>query len=259
MEIGQIKELSEILNNARDKVQGTEQLSKLYQMTAKDAYQVQELGIAYRQKNGEKLVGLKMGLTSKAKREQMNLHSPLYGELTDVMQLTPKASTSLLPFIHPKIEPEVAYLVSEELSGRPTRQEVENACSAACVAMEILDSRYTEFKYFSFEDVVSDNSSSCLFVLGPWHEDFREIDMANLDLKIKVNGKEEYKGNTKAISGDPLMSVVELVHLLDKNQRSLPAGSIVLAGAATAAIPLKSGMLVETMIDKLGSVELSFS
>jgi len=216
-----------------------------------DAYAIQEAGIGMRERDGEKLIGIKMGLTSEAKRKQMDLDSPLYGELTDKMQIPNGGNYNLSPQIHPKIEPEVAFLIGNELKGNVSREDVLAATTEIYPCMEILDSRYKQFKYFSMEDVISDNSSSSHFVLGPGLKDFRHLDLANLNLEMKVNGEVVQSGNTSAISGDPVVSVIQLCELLMERKRCIPAGTIVLAGAATIAVQLEEGMTVELEMEGL--------
>jgi 2-oxo-3-hexenedioate decarboxylase len=131
---------------------------------------------------------MKMGLTSEAKRKQMNLDSPVYGVLTDRMQVPAGGVFRLRGFIHPKIEPEIAFRTSRELRGKISREEALDACSSAMAAMEILDSRYVDFKYFSLPDVVADNSSSCMFVLGTAERPPRELDLLHLGRPGAVGG-----------------------------------------------------------------------
>ena len=220
----------------------------------RDAYVVQALGLAFREKNGEALVGWKMGLTSEAKRQQMNLHSPLYGGLTDKMALEDGGEFQLKNSIHPKVEPEVAFLMGEDLSYPTTREKALEAVSAVCPALEILDSRYKQFKYFSLQDVIADNSSSSHFVLGNWREDFSEINLADLAMEMTINGETAGEGNSNAISGDPIISVVQLVELLHENGQTLKAGQVVLAGGATSAVALEPNMKVQLEVEGLGSV-----
>lgn len=254
----QIKDVSDKLCNARTSGQPVEQFSEtIKEFSRQEAYQIQENGIAFRVAQGEKKIGLKMGLTSEAKRKQMNLDAPLYGELTDKMQVENGGTYKMQGQIHPKIEPEVAFYIDKELSGSVTREEVLNACSGVYASLEILDSRYTQFKYFSMEDVISDNSSSSQFILGDKIEDFKEIDLTNLHMKMSVNGQIAHEGNSSAISGDPVVSVIQLCELLAERDRVLPAGSIVLAGAATAAVALEPGMNVELEVEKLGKISVS--
>lgn len=240
-----ISKWAQTLHKARLNKEPIEQISdKISEFKREDAYAIQEAGIGLRESDGEKLIGLKMGLTSEAKRKQMDLDSPLYGELTDKMEISNGSTYKLAPQIHPKIEPEVAFLISKELKGEVTREEVLDATSEVYPCMEILDSRYKQFKYFSMEDVISDNSSSSHFILGPALKDFKNLDLANLSLKMKVNGQVAEEGNTSAISGDPVISVIQLCELLQRRGRVLPAGTIVLAGAATIAVALEPGMEV---------------
>lgn len=225
-------------------------------LTRPDAYTIQEKQLKTRLAAGEKQIGWKMGLTSEAKRKQMNLDSPLYGFLTDRMQVTNGGSFSLVGKIHPKIEPEVAFWIKDELSGKVTREQVLKACGGVCACLEILDSRYEQFKYFSMEDVISDNSSSSDFVMGPWREDFHSLDLIHLSMSMFADGEVSQTGISSDISGDPAISVIQLCEMLAERGQTLQAGSIVLAGAATLAIPLTPGLKVELKVDGLKNVSV---
>lgn len=250
-------QIAKLLFEARTNVRPVTQLSKQgINLQRLEAYQVQEIGIHLREQAGEKRTGLKMGLTSEGKRKQMNLDSPLYGELTDKMQIAAGGKIDLAALIHPKIEPEIAFLMAHDLEGTVTREEVLNATAAVCACLEILDSRYEQFKYFSMEDVIADNSSSSHFVLGPWYKDFRNSDLRELNMKMSVNGTLAFTALSNEISGDPVVSVIELCRLLAQRGRKLPAGTIVLAGAATAAVALKPGMRVLLDVESLPSLNI---
>jgi 2-oxo-3-hexenedioate decarboxylase len=198
-----------------------------------------------------------MGLTSEAKRRQMNLDSPLYGFLTDKMQVPNQGLFSLQGHIHPKIEPEVAFWIKKDLQGAVTREQVLQACAGVCACLEILDSRYQQFKYFSMEDVIADNSSSSDFVMGPWREDFQSLNLQELKMQMFADNALVQEGVSKDISGDPVLSVVQLCELLAQRGQILKAGSIVLAGAATTAIELKPGLKVELQVDYLKPVSVT--
>jgi 2-oxo-3-hexenedioate decarboxylase len=187
----------------------------------------------------------------------MNLDSPLYGELTNLMQVAHNSKMNIAKLIHPKIEPEIAFLISKPLSGEVTREQVLSSCEAIASCMEILDSRYDQFKYFSMEDVIADNSSSSHFVVGPWVKDFTNIDLRELKMKMSIDGVIVQEGLSKEISGDPVSSVIELCRLLALRNRKLEAGQIVLAGAATAAVELKSGQKINLDVDQLPAVSIS--
>jgi 2-oxo-3-hexenedioate decarboxylase len=251
-------ELARHLEQARLETREVERLTlKHPELSLSDAYRIMNQGIDLRKARGERQIGLKMGLTSEAKRKQMNLDSPIYGVLTESMQLEEGASFSLKGKIHPKIEPEIAFVMRRELRGKVSAEEALQACSGVCAAMEILDSRYLNFKYFSLPDVVADNSSSSHFVLGRTVLSPQAANWAALEMSLEVNGKPAQSALSSAISGDPVNSIIELCALLDERGEALPAGSIVLAGAATQAVQLESGMKIRLSVQTLGTVTLT--
>src|SRR5437868_1013190 len=146
---------ADVLHGARLNHSPIGQISKeIATFSRSEAYAIQELQLKACLQSQETQVGWKMGLTSEAKRRQMNLDSPLYGFLTNQMQIADGGVFPLEGSIHPKIEPEIAFLTNKDLSGTVTREQVLAACGGIASALEILDSRYTEFKYFSMEDVI---------------------------------------------------------------------------------------------------------
>ena len=192
-----------------------ERLTASYpQLSAAEAYSIQDEGIRLRRGRGEKLIGLKMGFTSEAKRKQMNLGAPIYGVLTDRMRVEDGGVFELKGKIHPKIEPEIAFVMKHELKGRVSKDEAAAACGQVCAAMEILDSRFVGFKYFSLPYVVADNCSSSYFVLGRALHDATAIDVGDLRMSMEINGSVVQADSSKAISGHPLNSVVQLCELL---------------------------------------------
>lgn len=215
------------------------------------AYRVQERGIALRLSRGEKVVGYKMGLTSAAKRAQMNLGAPIYGVLTGAMRAGRELRVA--EGVHPKIEPEIAFVTSRDLRGKLSRAEALAACSGVAAALEVLDSRFVGFKYFSLPDVVADNCSSWRFVLGPVSP---PRDTGGLRMRMLVDGRVVQETDSNSISGHPIESLVQLAAMLDAHGRALPAGSIVLAGAATVAEPLRPGIEVSLEVETLGEVRV---
>lgn len=253
----QITDIASTLHNARIEGSSLKQFSaSITDFKRPDAYSIQEKGIEMRIEAGEKVIGLKMGLTSKEKRDQMNLDAPLYGVLTDKMQVLDEGEYKLAGSIHPKIEPEVAFFFKKELKGVVSREEVLEATEGVCAALEILDSRYEGFKYFSMEDVISDNSSSSHFILGPKLESFSDLALEDLSMKMFVNGELAKEGTSRAISSDPVVSIIEQAKLLSERGKSIPAGSFVLAGAATAAVNLEEGMDVVLEVSGLSKVSV---
>ena len=212
------------------------------------AYRVQERGVALRLARGEKIIGYKMGLTSAAKRAQMNLGVPIYGVLTDAMCVP--GELRVLDGVHPKIEPEIAFVTKRELSGNVDHDQAIDALEAVAPALEILDSRFVGFKYFSLPDVVADNCSSWKFVLGPLQ---KARATGGLRMRMSVDGKLAQEASSNDISGDPILSLLQLVAMLP---HPLPAGSIVLAGGATVAEPLRPGMTVSLQVEELGEMQV---
>lgn len=257
MNKNEIIETAKTLNEATMEIREIERLTITHpNLSLNDAYLIQDAGIAMRLARGEQQVGFKMGLTSKAKQEQMNLNTPIYGVLTDTMQVKEEEAFSLKYSIHAKIEPEIAFLIDKEIKGPASRNQIIEACSGVCAAMEILDSRFLNFKYFSLPDVVADNCSSSYFVLSNTVKKISDLDLANLEMDMKIDGETVQKASSREISGNPINSLIQLCEMLNARGLSLPAGSIVLAGAATQAVPLKPGTQILLSIENLGNVGL---
>lgn len=224
-------------------------------LALEDAYLVQDAGVALRTARGETVVGLKMGLTSRAKMAQMGVDAPIYGVLLDSMRLEDGGTVALAGRIHPKIEPEIAFVTARDLRGPVTVDEVLDACSGVAPAMEVIDSRYLNFE-FQLPDVVADNTSGSGFVVGALRPP-RSVDLADLRMTLSVDGEVVETGSSKEILGHPAESVAELCRMLHARGRHLPAGSVVLAGAATKAILLQPGRRYRLDVDGLGSTELT--
>jgi 2-oxo-3-hexenedioate decarboxylase len=223
-------------------------------ITLEDAYAVQKASMALRYARGERQVGIKMGFTSRAKMVQMGVHDMIWGRLTDGMIVEDGGPTSFRRYVHPRIEPEVAFLLKGRLAGTLTPMQALSAVEAIAPAMEIIDSRYQAFK-FSLTDVVADNSSSSGFVVGSWHRP--ELDFSNLGLVVTINGNPVLVGSTAAILGHPLRSLVAAARFAAEADEPLQPGWIVMAGGATHAETLAPGMWVECEIQSLGRVGFS--
>jgi 2-oxo-3-hexenedioate decarboxylase len=253
-----LESLAERLDRAMMEAREIERLTLAYPgLTLADAYLIQDAGIRKRILRGEKQIGFKMGLTSKAKQEQMNLRSPIYGVLTHQMEIQPKTPFSLHGKIHPKVEPEIAFILEKDIHGKVSFEEALEACSGVVPALEILDSRFLNFKYFSLPDVVADNCSSAYFLISDQILNPKDIDFSHLKMMLEINGKIVHEAYSNEISGHPLHSLVQLCEMLHDRDLILPKGSIVLAGAATQAVSLEEGMKVRLLVEKLGEVSFT--
>ncbi len=224
-------------------------------LTIDHAYTVQEASIARRLERGERLVGMKMGLTSRAKMEQMGVHEPIYGRLTSSMVLNDGEVIPLGRFIHARIEPEVAFLLNDDLRGPVSPAQALESVGGVCAALEIIDSRYRDFK-FTLPDVVADNTSAVAYVLGSTQVQAKKVNLGNLGIVMSVNGKIVETGTSAAIYEHPARSLAELANMLARRGQYLQAGQVVLAGGATAAIALNPGDHVRVEIDEIGSAEV---
>ena len=221
-------------------------------LSVEDAYRIQARSIERRVSRGERRVGIKMGLTSKAKMIQMGVSEVIWGRLTDAMRVDDGATIEMDRFVHPRCEPEIAFLIGKEIAGPVSMVEAQAAVAAIAPAIEIIDSRYEGFK-FSWTDVVADNASSSGFVVGAWRS--QPTDIANLGMVLRFDGRPVQIGSSAAILGQPFRALVEAFRLVSLAGERLMPGDIVLAGAATPAEALRPGLSVSLEVQNLGSVE----
>ncbi|NEA28145.1 2-keto-4-pentenoate hydratase [Actinomadura bangladeshensis] len=212
------------------------------------AYAVQRAGIERRRRRGERVVGVKMGFTSRAKMVQMGVDDVIWGLLTD--RMLAESSVDVSRLIHPRVEPEIAYLIGREVR---SPAEVESAVAGVAVGFEVLDSRYQDFK-FTLPDVIADNASAARFGYGAWHA---PRDLSNVGLLLEIDGRPVQAGSSAAILGDPARSLRAAARLALGAGMKLEPGWIVLAGAATAAVPLPKDAHVRVTGAGLGSVEVT--
>ena len=230
------------------------QLSESSSLSLAEAYDIQTASIARRLKRGEKRVGLKMGFTSKAKMVQMGVHDMIWGRLTDGMMVEDGGEIAIGHYVHPRVEPEIAFLMKAPLSGLVSPAQAMAAVGAVAPALEIIDSRYKDFK-FSLTDVVADNSSSSGFVVGPWSRPDQEL--ANLGMVMTFDGRPVQIGSSSAILGHPARSLAAASRMAAASGERLEAGWIVMAGGATAAEALRPGVYVQLEVQNLGTVSFS--
>ena len=250
----EITKLAKIVDDAARKARAIPQLSEKTKYSLDDAYDIQAAAIRRRLDRGEKRNGMKMGFTSRAKMIQMGLNDMIWGRLTDRMVVEDGGTISLKNYVHPRVEPEIAFLLKRPLGYPCTAADALAAVDGVAPAMEIIDSRYKNFK-FSLEDVVADNASSSSFVVGPWHRP--DTDLDNLGMVMEFNGRPVQIGSSAAILGQPVRSLVSAARLTTEAGERLEAGWIVMAGGATAAEALRSGIHVRNTVQGLGSVAFS--
>ncbi len=249
-------ETQQLADRVWEAVQSTTAISPLTdtnpELTVDAAYAIQEDILERHTRTGATIAAAKLGLTSRAKQQQMNVSEPLYGWLTDAMRVEGKAVVD--DYIQPRAEPEIAFMLSEELAGPDiTTAQIIAATEAVAPALDILDSRFAGYK-FMLADVAADNSSAAGFVLGAPVAPPSDLSVTgcifekNDDLVATAAGA--------AVMDHPAAAVAWFVRKLHERGRTLPAGMTVLAGAWTAAVPIATGDRLRATFDRIGSVEL---
>lgn len=237
------------LHGAAVEQSATQQLSELQNYTLAEAYKIQHELIAHRTAAGHPIVGVKMGFTSRAKMEQMGVDDMIIGQLTRDMWLDQDHPLVLSQCIHPRAEPEIAFRLSCDVDKPLNAEEVHACVDGVAAAVEVIDSRYQNFK-FSLEDVVADNCSSCAFALGPWCD--VPLGLNGLDMVLKFDGQVVDQGSSDAILEDPFEALAAATRLAYQHGIALKKGMVVLAGASTAAHFIESSKAVVTQVDGLG-------
>ena len=243
------------LDTAQRTATAISQLSASEDVGLDTAYATQHALIARRLARGERITGIKLGFTSQAKAQQMGVHDVIIGTLTDAMRLDDGAAFDRRSAIHPRIEPEVAYLLAADIDGSDIDRPLSEVVAAVAPALEIIDSRYRDFR-FSLADVVADNTSAAAYVIGPWTPFVQAGALDNRAVRLEVDGRIRATGSTAAILGDPGRAVAAAARLASRHGFTLRAGMVLLAGAATAAIPLPDHGMVEATITGLGRVTI---
>ena len=241
------------LDEASQNAESVTQISETQQLSLDDAYAVQSISLARRYQREEKYMGVKMGFTSKAKMEQMGVHDLIWGRLTDRMEYKEGEELDLASYIHPRVEPEIAFRISKELDTILDENNVMSYVDGVAIALEIIDSRYKDFK-FSLEDVIADNCSSAGYAIGEWHSP--DTDISKVQITLLFNEELKHEGMSDAILGNPWQSLFEASRLCMEYGETLGEGDVVLAGAATPAVHLIPSCIVSARTKELGSISI---
>ena len=228
------------------------------QMDFDDAYAIQDRILAAKLKGGARVAGYKAGLTSHAKMKQMGVSDPVFGFLVDEFTVADGGEVKVSELIHPKVEPEIAFVTRTELRGPGCNiASVLAASDIVLPGIEVIDSRYRDFK-FDVNSVIADNTSAVRFVVGGHAVDARSVDLRTTGIVLEKNGVPVALGAGAAVLGHPAAAVAMLVNHLGRRGKSLPAGSLVLSGGATEAVSVQAGDHVRLRVQGMGSVSLRF-
>ncbi|MFD3743375.1 2-keto-4-pentenoate hydratase [Nocardia sp. NPDC058633] len=224
-----------------------------------DAYEVQLLNIRRRLDDGGKVVGHKVGLSSKAMQQMMGVDEPDYGHLLADMEIYEDVPVDTSKFLLPRVEVEVGFVLGADLPGEDcTEADVLAATVAYAPSIELIDSRITDWK-IGLTDTISDNASSAGWVLGKARVAPADIDVTAIDAVLTRNGEVIAEGRSDAVLGDPAIAVAWLARKVARFGVRLKAGDIVLPGSCTRAIDARPGDAFHAQFTGLGSVRLNFA
>ncbi|MDD3765387.1 MAG: fumarylacetoacetate hydrolase family protein [Nevskiales bacterium] len=225
-----------------------------------DAYRVSLQFLRRRTAEGERVVGKKIGVTSKAVQDMLGVHQPDFGFLLDSMQVDNGAVVSLAQagLIQPRAEGEIAFVLKKDLQGPGvTEADVIDATDYVCPCFEIVDSRIHDWK-IRIQDTVADNASCGVFVLGPDRVDPRSLDLAAVAMDIRRNGEHIASGLGSAVQGHPATAVAWLANTLGRFDIPFLAGEIILSGSLAPLIPITPGDRFEMSLAGIGSAAIGF-
>ncbi len=223
-----------------------------------DAYEIQLINIRQRVAEGARVVGHKVGLSSKAMQQMMGVDEPDYGHLLDEMEVFQDVPVKARRYLYPRVEVEVGFILAEDLPGAEcTEDDVLAATAAFAPSIELIDTRITDWK-IALCDTIADNASSAGFVLGTPRVSPTDIDIKGIDAVLTRNGEVVAKGRSDAVLGNPVTAVAWLARKVDSFGVRLHKGDIVLPGSCTRAIDARPGDQFVAEFDGLGSVRLTF-
>jgi 2-oxopent-4-enoate/cis-2-oxohex-4-enoate hydratase len=249
-----VAELAEELHRARlDRRETATVTSRHPDADLSGAYSIQAAGIELRERDGEVVVGGKLGFTSLAMQQAMGVDQPNYGWLTDAM-LVHDRTVALDRLIHPKLEPEIAFLLGDDLDGGMGADDVLAATAAVMPCLEVVDSRFIDFQ-FQLQDNIADNSSAALVVLGDVAVPPGGLDLRTCGVVISVDGEVAHTATGAAALDDPAKAVAWMADAVS-GSRGLRAGDIVISGGLTPPIDLEPGVTIRTDIDHIGTATL---
>ncbi|MFN4004310.1 MAG: 2-oxo-hept-4-ene-1,7-dioate hydratase [Hylemonella sp.] len=264
------RQLAAELQRAQDTRTQLEHFSKRFPgMTIEDGYRVSRAWVALQCAQGRRVIGHKIGLTSRAMQQASQIDEPDYGTLLDSMRYTCTPGQVLdIPaqrFIRPRVEVELAFVLGAELAGPAVGvQDVLAATAYVTPAVEIIDARIEQFDRHSGQprkvyDTISDNAANAGLVIGAAQADPRAIDLPWVGAILRQNGVVEETGLAAGVLGHPARGIAWLAHRLAPWGERLLPGQIVLAGSFTRPVAARAGDLFEADYGPLGQLQFRFT
>ena len=254
-----ITALAERLENCELQAQDTTKITDEHpDMDWDDAYAIQNTIKARKVARGARIIGLKAGLTSHAKMKQMGVSTPVFGFMADYYAVPDGGEVKVSELIHPKVEPEIAFVTKSELRGPGCHiGAVLAATDFVMPGIEVIDSRYRDFK-FDLKSVVADNTSAARFVVGGQPADVVDVDLRTVGIVMEKNGVPVAFGAGAAVLGHPAAAIAMLANHLAASGECIPAGTLILSGGITEAVSVSAGDNVTLRVQGMGSTSLRF-
>lgn len=260
MDSAKINALGDELYNALRSQQSIAPLTEREpDITIDDAYYISLRMLNRRQEDGEKVVGKKIGVTSKVVQEMLGVHQPDFGFLTDAMTFANGAKVPVAGhLISPRAEAEIGFRLKKDLQGPGvTEADVLAATDAIMPCFEIVDSRIDNWK-ISIQDTVADNASCGVYVLGEQEADPKDFDLPALKIRVWKNGEILSEGLGSAVQGNPLTAVAWLANTLGRFGIPFKAGEVILSGSLVPLEPVQAGDSLRMELEGIGDAEVHF-
>lgn len=254
-----IAQLAEHLENAELQAHDVVKITDAHpEMDWDDAYAIQEEIRRRKIACGTKIVGLKCGLTSYSKMKQMGVETPCFGFVTDYGCVPDGGEVKVAELIHPKIEPEICFVMKHALKGPGCHIGAVLAATDFIIpGLEIIDSRYRDFK-FDLKSVIADNTSAARFVVGGQPQPVSEVDLRTVGLVMEKNGVPVAFGAGAAVLGHPAAAIAMLANHLGARGEEIPAGALILSGGVTEAVAVAAGDHINLRVQGMGSLGVRF-
>lgn len=261
-----VMELAARLDNAEKARRQIGHFSREHpQMTIEDGYRVQRAWVAAKLAAGRRLIGHKIGLTSRAMQRSSNIDEPDYGALLDDMLFADQSDIPVMRFIEPRVEVELAFILKDDLAGPDcTVEQVLAATDWVSPAIEIIDARIrridpqTGATRMVF-DTISDNAANAGLVLGGNRVRPDAVDLRWVAALLRRNDVIEESGVAAAVLGHPALGVAWLANKLAPWGETLRAGEIILSGSFTAPVFAAPGDRIDVDYHTLGTISVRFA
>jgi len=232
-------------------------------MTLDDAYAIQTAQMQHKRDAGRRIVGWKIGLTSKVMQDALGIETPDSGVLYDDMLFESGACVPNTRYIEPRVEAEIAFVLKAPLEGEVARADVLAATDYVVPALEILDTRILRADPDSgqrrrIHDTVSDNAANAGIVLSDARHAPDAFDLRWVGAIVKKNGETVATGLGAGVLDDPVDGLVWLARRMHTYGQRMNAGDVVLSGSFISPIECPSGTEINADFGAFGRVDINF-